>query len=250
MVNTQRLTLLLGVPVLITLGSWIYLAEMIGDMSVIPGLSPMMKTPSFSIAQVSGLFIMWAVMMAAMMMPTALPMLIAYARMRSAELDRRRVWLSISSFAGGYVVAWSMFSAGAAGLQTGLTNLALLSPMMMKLEPGPVAGGVLIVAGIYQFSPFKHACLHQCRTPIGFLMTQWLEGQWGAFVMGWRHGLFCVGCCWALMGLLFVVGVMNIFWIIAITVYVLLEKTFPYSKALTRAAGLGLLSSGVWIMLV
>lgn len=241
MVNTRRLALLLGAPVLITLGCWIYLGEMIGDMSVVSG-----------IAQLPGLFIMWAVMMAAMMVPTALPMLIAYARMRSAEQGRRKVWLSILSFVGGYVAAWSMFSAGAATLQTGLTNLALFSalfsPEMMKLEPGYASGGVLMVAGIYQFLPFKHACLHQCRTPIGFLMTQWIEGQWGAFVMGWRHGLFCVGCCWALMGLLFVVGVMNIFWIVAITVYVLLEKVLPHSKVLTGGAGIGLMGAGAWII--
>lgn len=237
MVNTRRLALLLGAPVLITLGSWIYLGEMIGDMSVVPG-----------IAQLPGLFIMWAVMMAAMMMPTALPMLIAYARMRCAEHDRSKVWLSILSFAGGYVAAWSMFSAGAATLQMVLASFALFSPMMMKLGPSSIAGGVLMVAGLYQFLPFKHACLQQCRTPIGFLMTQWIEGHWGAFVMGWRHGLFCVGCCWALMGLLFVVGVMNIFWIVAITVYVLLEKVLPHSKVLTGAAGIALMVSGAWII--
>ena len=248
MVNTRRLALLLGAPVLITLGCWIYLGEMIGDMSDNPGMSQVMQQPLFTMAQLPGLFIMWAVMMAAMMVPTALPMLIAYARMRSAEQDRRSVWLSILSFAGGYVAAWSLFSAGAATLQTGLTNLALISPMMMKLGPGYASGGVLMVAGIYQFLPFKHACLHQCRTPIGFLMTQWIEGQWGAFVMGWRHGLFCVGCCWALMGLLFVVGVMNIFWIVAITVYVLLEKVLPHSKVLTGTAGIGLLVTGALII--
>ena len=148
-------------------------------------------------------------------------------------------------FAGGYLAIWSAFSAGATLVQGVLTELAYLTPMTMKIASGPLAGGVLIAAGVYQFLPVKQACLRQCRTPIGFLMTQWRDGDWGAFVMGWRHGLFCVGCCWALMGLLFVAGVMNALWIVGLTVYVLIEKLVPHSQFVTRLLGLGLIGMGL-----
>ena len=118
--------------------------------------------------------------------------------------------------------------------------------MMMKAT-GPLAAGILVVAGLYQFSPVKHACLRQCRTPISFLMTQWRDGSLGALGMGWRHGLFCVGCCWALMGLLFVAGVMNTAWIIAIMIYVLVEKIIPGGEKLSKIFGATLVGLGLWV---
>ena len=161
--------------------------------------------------------------------------------MRAAE---RGPWASVLLFAGGYVATWSSFSAGATLVQGVLTELAYLTPITMKIAPGQLAGGVLISAGVYQFLPAKQACLRQCRTPIGFLMTQWRDGDWGAFVMGWRHGLFGVGCCWALMGLLFVAGVMNALWIVALTVYVLIEKLAPYSHFVTGLLAFSLIGMG------
>lgn len=158
------------------------------------------------------------------------------------------MWLSVSTFAGGYVLAWSGFSLAAAGIQLALTSAAVLSPMMMKVMPGPVAASVLICVGVYQFTPLKQSCLRQCRTPIAFLMTQWREGDLGAVIMGWRHGLFCVGCCWALMALLFVAGVMNTVWIIAITLYVLIEKVVPNSQAISKLVGAGLIGLGLWTL--
>ena len=161
--------------------------------------------------------------------------------MRAAE---RGPWASVLLFAGGYVATWSAFSAGATLVQGVLTELAYLTPITMKIAPGQLAGGVLIAAGVYQFLPAKQACLRQCRTPIGFLMTQWRDGDGGAFVMGWRHGLFGVGCCWALMGLLFVAGVMNALWIVALTVYVLIEKLAPYSNFVTGLLAFSLIGMG------
>jgi len=244
-----RLALLSTGPIAVALGSWIYLAIMIDDMSTVPGMSAMMMHPQvFTPMQFMGLFVMWAVMMAAMMLPTAAPMILAYARMQAADRRKGAGWLPVFAFSGGYVISWVAFSLGAAALQAGLINLALMSPMMMKTS-GPLAGGVLVVAGLYQFSAVKHACLRQCRTPIGFLMTQWREGGWGALRMGWRHGLFCVGCCWALMGLLFVAGVMNAAWIIVITVYVLGEKIIPDSEWLSKFVGVILAGFGLWFIL-
>ena len=246
-VTPARLAQLLGGPVAVAVASWIYLAVMIDDMSAIPGMSAMMMSPQvFTPMQVIGLFLMWAVMMAAMMLPTAAPMIVAYARMQGADRANGAGWLPVLAFSGGYVLAWAGFSLVAAGLQAGLTNLAFMSPMMMKAT-APLGGAILVVAGLYQVSPMKHACLRQCRTPISFLMTQWRGGRLGALAMGWRHGLFCVGCCWALMGLLFVVGVMNTAWIIAITVYVWVEKIIPGSETLSKLVGAAMVGLGFWI---
>ena len=168
--------------------------------------------------------------------------------MRAGGRGRGTPWLPVLLFSGGYIATWSAFSLGAAVLQAGLTGLAYLSPMTMQVTPGPLAGGILIAAGAWQFMPLKQACLRQCRTPIGFLMTQWREGAWGGFSMGWRHGVFCVGCCWALMGLLFVAGVMNAAWIVAITLYVLIEKIVPNSQTISKLAGVALVGMGAWTL--
>lgn len=245
-----RLAVLLGGPVALALGSWIYLDMMIGDMSIIPGMaSMMMPGQMFLPVPLFGLFLMWAVMMAAMMLPTAAPMIMAYARMQATDRARGAGWQPVWMFSGGYVVAWAGFSLAAAVLQAGLTNLALMSPMMMKAASGPLAGSILLIAGLYQFTPLKQMCLRLCRTPINFLMTQWRDGNLGALQMGWRHGLFCIGCCWALMGLLFVTGVMNTAWIIAITLYVLVEKILPGSEMLSKLTGLGMIGAGLWVMI-
>lgn len=221
------------------LACWAYLGLMIRDMaamSAMPGTAPVPAT-------IAGLFVMWVVMQAAMMLPSAIPMTHVYARLQSANAGPQRLFPAVVLFSSGYVAVWSAFSLGAAVLQAALTETALLSAMGMKLVSSPVAGGVLIVAGLYQWVPWKHACLGRCRTPMGFLMTEWREGRWGPFIMGWRHGLFCVGCCWALMCLLFAAGVMNPIWIVAIALYVLIEKVMPHSEAVTRLIGAGLV---VW----
>jgi predicted metal-binding membrane protein len=248
-VSPARLALLLVGPVAVALASWIYLGLMIGDMSTVPGMSAMTMSPqAFTPIQFFGLFAMWSVMMAAMMLPTAAPMITAYARMQGADRAKGAGWLPVLALSGGYVLAWVGFSLVAAVLQAGLTNLAVMSPMMMKAI-GPLGGAFLVVAGLYQFSPIKHACLRQCRTPISFLMTQWREGVWGAARMGSRHGIYCVGCCWALMGLLFVAGVMNTAWIIAITIYVLVEKVVPRGETLAKIAGVIMVWMGLWAVI-
>ncbi len=247
MLTPARLAMLLGAPVAVALGSWIYLGLMISDMSTIPGMSAMMMYPrAFTPEILFGLFLMWAIMMAAMMLPTAAPMIMAYTRMQASDRTRGASWWPVAAFSGGYVIAWAGFTLVAAVLQAGLTSLAFMSPMMMKMTL-PLASGTLVIAGLYQFSPLKRSCLQQCRTPMSFLMTQWHEGTWGALGMGWRHGLFCVGCCWALMGLLFVVGVMNTAWIIAITIYVLVEKMVPGSAVLSKLVGAVMVGLGIWI---
>jgi predicted metal-binding membrane protein len=153
---------------------------------------------------------------------------------------------STSAFATGYLVAWVGFAVLAAAAQWALHNLALVSPMGVATTP--VAGTLLIGAGIFQFTKLKQACLGKCRTPLGFLMTQWRDGTRGAMVMGARHGVYCVTCCWALMVLLFVLGVMNLAWVAVLAAIVLVEKVAPRADALTRLLGAGLITWGAWLI--
>ena len=150
-------------------------------------------------------------------------------------------------FLAGYLVVWTGFSALAAVAQWVLHAEAFLSPLMVSTSP-ILGGSLLIVAGVFQWTPLKSSCLAHCRSPLSFLMTDWREGKLGAFVMGLKHGAFCTGCCWFLMALLFVAGVMNIWWIAIIAVLVLLEKVAPRGLLVGKVAGLLLSAWGVWVM--
>jgi predicted metal-binding membrane protein len=158
--------------------------------------------------------------------------------------DARRVPQAVLLFGSGYLAIWAGFSACAALAQWALHEAAMLSPAMKTSSPY-LGGAVLLGAGIYQLTPFKGACLAHCRSPLGFMMTKWREGPLGAFRMGLQHGAYCVGCCWALMCVLFVVGVMNLAWVGALAVFVLLEKAGPAGGMLARIAGVGMVIFGV-----
>jgi predicted metal-binding membrane protein len=149
-------------------------------------------------------------------------------------------------FVSAYVLVWTVFSAVAALVQSVLHARGLLAPTMTAESP-LLAGSLLVVAGVFQWTPLKHACLTVCRSPLSFIMSRWREGARGAFVMGVRHALYCLGCCWALMTLLFVGGVMNLVWVAAIAVAVLVEKVVPGGDAIGRVAGLALIVAGVWV---
>ena len=229
---------------------WAWLGKMIWDMNAMPPSSMpmdgMVMNPSVSIGYAVWLIIMWMVMMAAMMLPSAAPMTLVYASFEG--VGNRPSTGSVLAFVGGYSSAWASFSIAAGLLQFALERVALVSPATMMLKNEAVAGAVLIAAGIYQWTPIKNACLRRCRTPIGFMMTEWRDGATGALTMGWRHGMFCVGCCWALMALLFVGGVMNPLWIIALALIVLAEKTLPFGGLSGRILGAGLAMAGLWFM--
>jgi len=200
-------------------------------------------------------FLMWAVMMVGMMAGSAMPVLLLFGAARSAGVGRladvpRGEWsvpADVLLFGLGYVAAWVVFSAVATLAQWGLHEAAMLTPMMSASSPR-VAGAILIVAGAYQLTPFKGACLTHCRSPLGFLMTNWRDGNVGAFVMGVRHGAYCLGCCWALMGVLFVVGVMNLVWVAALSIFVLIEKVGPTPALVTRTAGLAMVIVGLLLV--
>ncbi len=191
-------------------------------------------------------FAMWTVMMVAMMAASAAPVVLLFAGMNRGRGGRR--WpLVVFAFGAGYLLVWTAFSAGAALAQWALHRAAMLSPAMTT-SSARLGGVILIAAGVYQLTPFKGACLSHCRSPLGFLMSHWRDGTAGALRMGMAHGTYCVGCCWALMGVLFVVGVMNLVWVAAMTIFVLVEKIGPAGAWVARVAGVAMVAAGalVW----
>ena len=192
-------------------------------------------------------FAMWVVMMAGMMIPSAAPVLMLFAATQN-QRGGRAVTPATAMFGAAYFAVWTGFSAAAALAQWGLHQAAMLTPAMAASDPR-LAGAILISAGVYQLTPWKGRCLSHCRSPLGFLMSRWREGAAGAFRMGLAHGAYCLGCCWALMGVLFVVGVMNLAWVAALTAFVLLEKTGPGGMWTARIAGAALVVSGAVLAL-
>jgi len=188
-------------------------------------------------------FAMWAVMMVGMMAVPALPVLLLFAGMRAQRVDRGLV-PTVPSFGFGYLFVWVAFSACATAAQWALHERALLSSTMATSST-LLAGLILIAAGVYQLTPLKTGCLARCRSPLGFLMSSWRDGSSGAFQMGLRHGIFGLGCCWALMAVLFVVGVMNLTWVGVLTVFILAEKLGPTGAHVSRAGGAILIALGV-----
>ena len=191
-------------------------------------------------------FLMWAIMMMGMMVPSAAPMILVFATINRRRSETGGAAVATGIFVAGYLVAWTAFSALATAGQWGLERAAAVSPDMLRATPF-VGGLLLIVAGIYQVTPLKRACLARCQSPLGFVLNEWREGAAGAFVMGLRHGAFCVGCCWLLMALLFVAGVMNLFWVATIAAFVLAEKLVPL-PVVSWGAGVVLVASGVWLL--
>lgn len=194
--------------------------------------------------ELAALFGMWAVMMAAMMVPSATPILALVGGVARRRRENGGPIVSSGIFLSGYLAVWTVFSAAAALGQWGLHRAALMSPAMETRHP-QLAGALLLIAGLYQWLPLKELCLTHCRSPLGWLSAEWREGPRGAFVMGARHGTFCLGCCWALMTVLFVVGVMNLLWIVGLAALVLVEKVVPQGRVIGKAAGIALIVWGV-----
>ena len=183
-------------------------------------------------------FTMWAVMMVGMMAPAAAPVLLLFAAARKGRSGPATLY-----FALGYVAVWTGFSAVAALAQSGLHLAAMLSMSMSTLS-ARLGGAILIAAGVYQLTRWKEACLTHCRSPLGFLMSNWRDGNLGAAQMGFRHGVYCLGCCWALMGVLFAVGIMNLVWVAGLSALVLLEKIGPAGAWIARTAGVAMIVLG------
>jgi predicted metal-binding membrane protein len=234
----------------IAVAAWAYMIHEARGMNVsgvCECLGMQMGSAGFSASTLLPLFLMWAGMMVAMMLPSATPMILTFAAVSRNRRRQERPYVPVTIFVAGYVAIWTAFSVVAALAQWLLHRQALLSPAMASRSAW-LGGILLLAAGIFQFTPLKHACLAQCRAPFEFIMTRWREGAGGAFRMGVEHGLFCAGCCWALMGLLFVAGVMNILWIAALSLLVGLEKLVPRGFWLSSATGVLLTAWGAWLI--
>jgi predicted metal-binding membrane protein len=179
---------------------------------------------------------MWAVMMAAMMLPSSIPMVLGFASVNHQRRAQQRPHVDTSAFVLGYLAVWCGFSLVATLAQWGLLEARLVTPMTMSATP-LLGGALLVIAGVFQFTPWKRTCLSKCASPLGFLLTEWRDGTLGAWVMGVRHGAYCVGCCGFLMALLFAFGVMNVLWISALAIYVMLEKLLPHARWLPFTEG-------------
>ncbi len=231
----DRLSVLAGLAGVVVL-SWAYLLVAAAEMGGMADATAMIESRPWSGAYFALMFLMWSVMMVAMMLPSAAPMVLLYAAVVRKLAPDQHAGASVGAFVLGYAVAWTAFGLGATGLQWILEKVALVSAAMVTSSA--VLGGLLLVAaGIYQWTPAKEACLKHCRAPLGFLSQHWRAGPGGALRMGVAHGGYCIGCCWLLMGLLFVGGVMNLLWVAAIAIFVLLEKTLPWGSASGRVAG-------------
>jgi len=193
-------------------------------------------------------FLMWWVMMIAMMLPSASPTVLLYAAIMRRGQEPDRVPAISTAFIAGYLVSWAGFSVLAASAQWFLEAQGVVSATMMTLTDTIPGALVLIAAGIFQFTPLKHTCLRHCRSPVEFITQHRRPGMSGAFVMGLEHGVYCLGCCWFLMALLFVGGIMNLFWIVGLAAFVALEKLKPYGEVLGKAAGAVLIGWGAYVI--
>ena len=229
--------------VALTTLAWLYLEEMAGAT----GSAMTAMTPASS-SDFLALFVMWAVMMVGMMLPSATPMIVLFATVNRRKRTTNAQFVPTAIFVLGYVASWAAFSLFVAAAQSELHALALLTPMM-KSASSPLGGALFIASGIYQWTPWKHACLRTCRSPLDFLLNRWRDGRTGALCMGLEHGFFCVGCCWFLMALLFAVGVMNLLWVAAIAVFVLAEKVLPGGRRIANMSGIAMFAAGLYLLL-
>lgn len=229
----DRLVVALGLAGVVAL-AWLYLLA----MSAMPAMDP---------AVLALTFVMWVVMMAGMMLPSAAPTILFYGAMVRKHAERGTVYPAVWVFVSGYLLVWTGFSFAAVLLQVGLEHAGLLTPGMASGSHW-LNGALLVAAGVYQLTPLKDLCLSKCRNPMQFFMTHWRPGTAGALRMGLTQGAYCLGCCWMLMLLLFVVGVMNLAWVALIAAFVLLEKLLPGGRLVSRLAGVALIVVGLAIL--
>jgi predicted metal-binding membrane protein len=243
----DRVLVITALVLVVTL-SWAYVLSGAGmSMQKMPGMLMPMPGEPWTVSYAGLVLVMWATMMAAMMLPSAAPMILLHGTVAQRYPGQSKSTTASGLFALGYLCVWAGFSVVAVALHYGLEHASLLSPMM-KTTSAVLAGSALVAAGLYQWTPLKQACLRHCRSPLEFLTTEWRQGLSGAFIMGLRHGAYCVGCCWALMLLLFVGGVMNLAWIGGLALFVLVEKLAPAGHWIGRVVGAGLVVWGAAII--
>ena len=211
-------------------------------------LFAMPMSPSWTFIDFVLLFLMWFVMMIAMMTPSVSPLILIFAMVNRKKKQQANPFVPTGFLIAGYFLVWGVFSLLATVLQWGLQNLSLLNPDMITTNK--ILGGVILIgAGIFQFTNLKQRCLHYCRTPIDFIHRNWKEGKTGALRMGIENGIYCLGCCWILMIILFVSGIMNLLWIALIALFVLIEKTLSQMKWVSFLAGMVLIIYGIMFLI-
>jgi predicted metal-binding membrane protein len=246
----ERLLVLSALFVICVL-SWLYIVYLYRQMEVMDMnalLFAMPMSPAWTWTDFGLLFLMWLVMMMAMMTPSVAPLILIFAAINRQRRQQQNTYASPAYLLMGYFLIWAAFSLFATMLQWLLQQVSLLNPEM-ETTSKVLGAFILIGAGIFQFTPFKHRCLSYCRTPLNFLQHHWQEGRKGALRMGVKNGLYCLGCCWILMLVLFVSGIMNLLWIALIALFVLLEKVLPAAKMVSLVAGVVLIGYGM-LMLV
>jgi predicted metal-binding membrane protein len=228
--------------------SWLYLVRMNNGMAaMMPDMAHhAMPAPSV-IGALPPAFLMWSIMMVAMMVPTTVHTLSLFMALSAKRSPGRPLTLATFSFVGGYVAAWAGYSLLAAVAQVALARAAFLTPMLRSTSV-VLSAAILLAAGLFQFTALKEACLAKCRTPLGFFLAEWRDGAAGAFAMGLQHGSFCVVCCWALMAVMLVVGAMNLLWMAALTAFMLAEKLVPARWQVSRLAGAAFVLWGLFVL--
>jgi len=244
MVLIRRESVLLVTLMTAALLGWAFLAWAVLDMTNPLAHLMMPMSADWSVPTAMAVFLMWSVMMAAMMLPSAVPMFLMFAQLARRGGRWAATWVFVSA----YVVMWAGFSLAAAAVHWMFQAMGLISSMVVSVNP-LLTAALLIGAGVFQFTPLKSACLTRCRSPVSFLMAEWRKGLSGAFVMGVRHGVYCVGCCWALMALLFVVGVINLPMVALVAIAVGLEKLAPKGQWIARGTGIALVLGGAWMLM-
>ncbi len=219
------------------------------EMNMNMGSNNMDINNGWSISMAISMFLMWWLMMIAMMTPSAAPTLLLFHNLKKIGSEEKKALSYTYLFLFGYLIIWAIFSLIACIIHKFFDNSSITDVAMMQLKSVQFSGILLITAGVYQFTPLKNACLEKCRTPIDFLSSNNRKGVQGSFIMGAHHGLFCLGCCWALMALLFVGGVMNLFWITGLALYVLIEKIIIKTRWLDKIMGLILIVFGIFLFL-
>jgi len=229
----------------VTVLAWGYLVYLAKSMSGMGSGMAMAQLQSWTAADFGVMFLMWWIMMIGMMVPTAAPMILLFATVNRRRREQEGPYVPTAVFLSGYLLVWGGFAAVATVGNWAVHVNSLMSSMMGESTSAYLGGGLLIAAGVFQWSRLKYVCLSHCRSPMSFLMSDWKEGPRGALKMGLRHGTYCVGCCWVLMALLFVLGVMNLVWIATLAAFVLLEKVVPAGQRLSKVTGLLLVGWGV-----
>jgi predicted metal-binding membrane protein len=213
-----------------------------------PGAMEGMAEPSWSVGGLVLFVLVWAVMMTAMMLPAVTPMLLLYRTMADRQASDGHGLPATLGLAAGYLLVWAAVGLGVYGLLRVVSGAASQLESAQRVTWTPlVLGGVLILAGLYQFTPLKHACLRQCQSPVGFLLGHWRTGRLGAVRMGLVHGLYCVGCCWALFAVLVAAGVMSLAWMLLLTLVVFAEKVLPLGRRTAQVVGIAFLVLGVMV---